>query len=759
MSVKRRSGGPIRQLSLQQPAPSSMASRRPLRKQQSMDAGLWSVDAGLRVAASAIVSGSHLPQEVAATPKSNSGHGVFMRPRPVKLAWTDRRQQSLQQEAAGGEAAPGVEGARAEPAQPGHLPGPEQRGARHQELLDSPTDPSPEQDLPSPAPLLYSSTAVGVSKNMPLQRGVVTSSAKSKDLKDAAVIGDTGDQFASRSAQSNARQSPKQEHSSGASGKPKLSAEEGSAIIKESEQILIPGNKLNFNFSVFPKSSATVTSWSPSDAVSNSQDDAFQCLATQPEEKKICDVTKKETPSPSKEPVDLEKALDVPSTKTKIVVDVSPRKKEPVPADTAKPEKEVEVEEEAKDPRSVVRGSNKPSTTEVMTATMRRVNFRNSANNKAFSGSLTSEGNAPQGASAPASRVLSAPAHRSAPTPTKGILVQRGRRSVDVSSDSQDGEEEGVCPPRGVRSAPARRRLKSGARRRGRGRGEESSGEEAEGEAKPREKAPTHRSGRRGLARGAEIVTMVSLMSDGSDVDADGFLQPAAGPGGAPWLEERAQKETPAAQTPPTQRVVCLRKTPKSVSFKQPTPTRATPQKTSPATLDARRSNPVSTQAREGSVQAPIVSPAGQASKETVVQAPTQQDTQNSAGTENMEEEQAPSAEASTTPAAEPAEQPAAPTAPSPRPLSSEPPSTGLGVMVARILKPEHKPLPTPTCAPAEPPDGAEPEFQSPKERECWQLYRRMLEKGVSVSYDTVLRGMLTPTEYRLRRNALLSTC
>nr|CAD7578344.1 unnamed protein product [Timema californicum] len=51
------------------------------------------------------------------------------------------------------------------------------------------------------------------------------------------------------------------------------------------------------------------------------------------------------------------------------------------------------------------------------------------------------------------------------------------------------------------------------------------------------------------------------------------------------------------------------------------------------------------------------------------------------------------------------------------------------------------------------------PEFKSPKEKECWELYRRMCDKGVTVSYDTVLRGMLTPTEYRLRRNALLSTC
>ncbi|XP_032586245.1 AF4/FMR2 family member lilli [Drosophila mojavensis] len=35
------------------------------------------------------------------------------------------------------------------------------------------------------------------------------------------------------------------------------------------------------------------------------------------------------------------------------------------------------------------------------------------------------------------------------------------------------------------------------------------------------------------------------------------------------------------------------------------------------------------------------------------------------------------------------------------------------------------------------------------KERECWKLHQKMCAKGVSVSYDTVLRGMLTPTEFR----------
>lgn len=35
------------------------------------------------------------------------------------------------------------------------------------------------------------------------------------------------------------------------------------------------------------------------------------------------------------------------------------------------------------------------------------------------------------------------------------------------------------------------------------------------------------------------------------------------------------------------------------------------------------------------------------------------------------------------------------------------------------------------------------------KEKECWRLFRKMDKKGVAVSYDTILRGMLTPTELR----------
>lgn len=41
---------------------------------------------------------------------------------------------------------------------------------------------------------------------------------------------------------------------------------------------------------------------------------------------------------------------------------------------------------------------------------------------------------------------------------------------------------------------------------------------------------------------------------------------------------------------------------------------------------------------------------------------------------------------------------------------------------------------------------------ESPKEKQCWNLYCKMMEKGVNVSFDTILRGMLTPTEYRMSK-------
>lgn len=42
------------------------------------------------------------------------------------------------------------------------------------------------------------------------------------------------------------------------------------------------------------------------------------------------------------------------------------------------------------------------------------------------------------------------------------------------------------------------------------------------------------------------------------------------------------------------------------------------------------------------------------------------------------------------------------------------------------------------------------PEYvRSIKEKECWLLYQKMVKKGISVSYETILRGILTPSEVR----------
>lgn len=42
------------------------------------------------------------------------------------------------------------------------------------------------------------------------------------------------------------------------------------------------------------------------------------------------------------------------------------------------------------------------------------------------------------------------------------------------------------------------------------------------------------------------------------------------------------------------------------------------------------------------------------------------------------------------------------------------------------------------------------PEYvRTVKEKECWILYKKIADKGIHVSYETVMRGMLTPSEVR----------
>ncbi|CAH1962972.1 unnamed protein product [Acanthoscelides obtectus] len=52
-------------------------------------------------------------------------------------------------------------------------------------------------------------------------------------------------------------------------------------------------------------------------------------------------------------------------------------------------------------------------------------------------------------------------------------------------------------------------------------------------------------------------------------------------------------------------------------------------------------------------------------------------------------------------------------------------------------------------------PADEQDQYDSPKEKQCLHMYRKMTAKGINVSFDTILRGMLTPTEYRLSKKKM----
>ena len=52
--------------------------------------------------------------------------------------------------------------------------------------------------------------------------------------------------------------------------------------------------------------------------------------------------------------------------------------------------------------------------------------------------------------------------------------------------------------------------------------------------------------------------------------------------------------------------------------------------------------------------------------------------------------------------------------------------------------------------------DSGSPMTAKPKAAaaQCREMYRKMSAKGFSVSLDTIMRGMMTPTEYRKQKKA-----
>jgi hypothetical protein len=472
---------------------------------------------------------------------------------------------------------------------------------------------------------LHYSSAVGISKNISVQKNNKTSSLKSNQVtkqSESNVARGFGESLLDREVNERLKQISQLTE---CHDKPVLTNSSG----RNESPLNTGGPTAKINFSVFPKpafsdfnsenwklqtDSNSEGSTSEITARNRSNEMLHQMMEKYPDvldvaEGKIVGTTESaviadtmtfhDSPRPNRKSNECDR--EGSTSNSKIVVDVVPRKRETLSADCVKPSAAVYGElspntckangrdaklanrEEIKENKTVGNSTSSfvcvdnrenceeigspqtqaPSVAQNLSAAARRVKFRNSVN-KAITGSFSSEA-LPTSAicsvsrstpTPPLSRALSAPPLK----PGKGILVHRNRNtaSIDVSPDVTDGEEEAlvhVRADRNIMSAPSRRRFRtSGSRRKARRRGEESSGDEAE--AGPRQKQKIS-AGRRDIPRGAEIVTMVSLVSDGSDAEDDAtgrLLQPA------PCLEER---RSPAGQNQREQ-AVCLKKLPKS---------------------------------------------------------------------------------------------------------------------------------------------------------------------------------------------------
>jgi hypothetical protein len=478
--------------------------------------------------------------------------------------------------------------------------------------------------------LVYFSTTVGISTNPPLQNNKTSLMKSNQSLKPTGINDVNGRTDAlNRNDKENSNAIERHETTVTT---PNSSSDESVANNPQRDlqrQLNVEGPMAKINFNVFPKPNTTLSVKSPvlgfnaeskelqndknterNSSVKNSSN-KFTVTLEQTVDKcpEKSNVIKEKTPTRIETSVTrcvinfhemTEKSchgINFGGSKSngKITVNVSPRRKEALSADSNRPSSTVYVESSANSctekkgedlkiakegtktneinvnsTRSFETVNNKvfqppPSRAinppENMSATAWRVNFRNSIN-KTITGSFSSDVHpAPAGSSVTRS-TAAPPLNRALSAPGRSILVQRNKNStsVDISSDvtdAEDGEESGVQArgDRKIMSAPARRRMRTaGPRRATRIRGEESSGDEAEGGTK--QKPPPPRVGRRGLPRGAEIVTMVSLLSDGSDADED----PSTLPQPLHWLEERQN----SVEQKQTEQIVCFRKSPKS---------------------------------------------------------------------------------------------------------------------------------------------------------------------------------------------------
>ncbi|KAK6627105.1 hypothetical protein RUM44_009582 [Polyplax serrata] len=402
----------------------------------------------------------------------------------------------------------------------------------------------------------------------------------------------------------------------------------------------------------------------------------------------------------------------------------------------------------------------------VLTAKDRRANFRSSSmhhktitesfslpNDDEKSGEDSDEAKK-QNSKKVLVRAFSAPNHdgnypkTNAQQKTVKFLPQKRLQSVATYEFAGDTSQDDLTVQRErLKSVSARRKLKSAAPRR-KNKDKADSSSEDELRAKESTEKSTRKSTRKVRGKnGHEIVTMVSLVSPAGSDTEDSVLNLPMGPLLAKDVSLETKAEVKAScesdvrgttSTFVSQKFVCLRKTPKTVTFQtNPVLTRnyssSFPSRRAPAGTPIIIPTPINSnhpaltpaQLQERDKRPPIFAGTdGRAVKRRLIRSPS----------EPVKEEE------SYVDKAKPRRDSL---------VYDDDDNNDFRQISEALGRKENDEV--------RPEDG-EPQFKCPKEKECWALYKKMVAKGVSVTFDTVLRGMLTPTEYRLKKNRLLST-
>ncbi|KAG8337111.1 hypothetical protein J6590_031089 [Homalodisca vitripennis] len=548
MSGKRRAGGPVRQLSLQQ------SQRRQLRKQASEEsprARYWG-DHGLRVLASSLVSQEPpLPRREA--------QPVVVRPRPVRIAWTERRQVSCE-----GDVPVGVVVQRC-------------KG------LPRPVTAKPAKTAAPPDTILYSRQQLAERLRIAWRD---RQERPNLDIFLAHNSVDKGDEDAVLSVREIVTQVENNslncnEDLKNSNFNP-LSDIVNTNFTKDFRQLEDdPRERPRFKVSsvqTFPTATFPLAAFR--------EPDSDVDTVTQPVRPKLTpsitisfDHADDSEPAPNDNEADDEVPCPENTTSEHLL------KPESYSRIDLGDERSQEGELEGKK-NDKVKEPDKPKQ-DNLTATMRRANFRNSSNNPVMSGSLSVSSTPPATPSPqatkpilkksliqPLTRMMSAPAAgRSAPT--RGRLVKDNNFKAETTDlDYDEDDIVTVQKERNIKSAPARRKFTGGRRKVSKSHEDDSSEEENYGEPLPAPAKPRNR--KRFIERGADIVTMVSLLSP-NESEGEDLPEPVVQlPQESPWsrshgTQQEDTKSNPASSaattvtitTPATTpAIVCLRKFP-----------------------------------------------------------------------------------------------------------------------------------------------------------------------------------------------------